>query len=88
MADKISLRIVTPEGTAFEKQVSYVNIPTGFGSVGILANHAPMLCAVRKGVLLCRTEGGEENRVAVGDGVANTAENEVTLLVSNAKNFI
>ena len=85
MADKIQLSIVTPDGTAFEKRVSYVNIPTGFGSVGILANHAPMLCAVKKGMLLCRTENGEEKRVFVGDGVANTAENEVTLLVSDAR---
>lgn len=85
MADRIHLSIVTPDGTAFENSAEYVNIPTGFGSLGILANHAPMLCAVKKGFLRWRNESGDEGRVLVGDGVANIAENEVTLLVSDAK---
>ena len=85
MADRIHLSIVTPDSTAFESDAEYINIPTDFGSLGILANHAPMLCAVKKGFLRWRNESGEEGRVLVGDGVANIAENEVTLLVSDAK---
>ena len=86
MADKISLSIVTADGVAFEKKVGYVNIPTSFGSVGILSGHAPMLCAVQKGVLRCTFGDNKESiSVQVSDGVANVAENEVTLLVSDAK---
>lgn len=85
MADKISLSIVTADGVAFEKKVGYVNIPTAFGSVGILSGHAPMLCAVQKGVLRCTFGEKECVSVQVSDGVANVAENEVTLLVSAAK---
>ena len=85
MADRIHLSIVTPDGAAFGSRVEYVNIPTGFGSLGILANHAPMLCAVKKGFLRWKNESGDDGRVLVGDGVANIAENEVTLLVSDAK---
>lgn len=88
MADRIHLSIVTPDGTAFESDAEYINIPTGFGSLGILANHAPMLCAVKKGFLRWRNESGGEGRVLVGDGVANIAENEVTLLVSDAKTSV
>ena len=83
--DRIKLSIVTPGGTALEKNVEYVNIPTDFGSVGILPNHAPMVCSVKKGVLRCRTESGEELRVLVASGIASTEENEVTLFVSAAE---
>ena len=85
MADRIHLSIVTPDSTAFESNAEFISIPTGFGSLGILANHAPMLCAVKKGFLRWRSESGDDGRVLVGDGVANIAQNEVTLLVADAK---
>lgn len=85
MADNISLSVVTADGVAFEQKVSYVNIPTTFGSVGILTGHAPMLCAVSKGVLRCSYGDNIGVSVEISDGVANVAENEVTVLVSDAK---
>ena len=83
--DLFRLSVVTGDGTVFDDQVEYVNIPTGFGSVGVLAGHAPMLCAVAKGIV--RAKRGEELavRIAVGEGVANVAENEATLLISDGK---
>ena len=84
MADRIHLRIVTPTGTALERYVNYVNLPTPGGSVGILANHAPMLCAVGKGKLRCRFEGGE-SLVFVAGGVASVEDNEVTVLAEEAE---
>ena len=84
MADRIHLRIVTPTGTELERDVNYVNLPTPGGSVGILANHAPMLCAVGKGKLRCRFEGGE-SLVFVAGGVASVEDNEVTVLAEEAE---
>ena len=84
MADRIHLRIVTPTGTALERDVNYVNLPTPGGSVGILANHAPMLCAVGKGKLRCRFEGGE-SLVFVAGGVASVEDNGVTVLAEEAE---
>ena len=84
MADRIHLRIVTPTGTALERDVNYVNLPTPGGSVGILANHAPMLCAVGKGKLRCRFAGGE-SLVFVAGGVASVEDNEVTVLAEEAE---
>ncbi len=81
MAKSFRLSIVTAEGTVFEDSVEYVNLPTGFGSIGILANHAPLLCAVEKGTVRC-TKDGETLRIRVSDGVASVENNEVTLLVS------
>ena len=75
---------MTPTGTALERDVNYVNLPTPGGSVGILANHAPMLCAVGKGKLRCRFEGGE-SLVFVAGGVASVEDNEVTVLAEEAE---
>ena len=80
--NKIHLSLVTSDGASFDGAVSYVNIPTAAGSVGVLAGHASMLCAVKKGALLYRCEDGPLQTVMVGDGIANVNHNEVTLLVS------
>ncbi len=84
MAKSFRLSIVTGDGTVFEDTVEYVNLPTGFGSLGVLANHAPMLCAVEKGVVRC-TKEGETLRIRVGNGVASVENNEATLLVSDGE---
>ncbi|MBR1845907.1 MAG: ATP synthase F1 subunit epsilon [Oscillospiraceae bacterium] len=85
MAKLFRLSVVTADRTVFESQVEYVNLPTAFGSVGILARHAPMLCAVEKGIARCTLESGEICRIRVSDGVASVADNELTLLVTDAK---
>ena len=74
-----------PEESVLDAQVSYVNLPTPFGSLGILARHAPMLCAVEKGTVRCKLESGQSARILVGDGVASVADNELTLLVADGK---
>ncbi len=84
MADRIHLKIVTPAGVALERDVNYVNLPTPEGSVGVLANHAPMLCAVGKGKIHCRFASGE-SVVSVSGGVAGVGNNEVTVLAEEAE---
>ena len=84
MAESFRLSVVTAEGTVFEDRVDYANLPTGFGSIGILAKHAPMLCAVEKGVVRC-TQEGKTLRIRVGAGVASVENNELTLLVSDGE---
>ena len=46
MAKCFHLQIMTAEGTLLEGEASYCHIPTAAGSVGVLANHAPMLSAM------------------------------------------
>ena len=81
------LVVATGEATILDTSVSYVNLPTGFGSIGVLANHEAMLCAVSAGVVRYRTEEGGEERLRVSEGVASVADNEMTLLVHDAKSF-
>ena len=82
--DGIALHILTGDGPVLERQVEYVNLPTAFGSVGILAGHAAMLCNVEAGVLRCRGSEGE-SRVQITAGVASVENNEVNVLVSSGR---
>ena len=83
MEDAIRLTLVSSGGQSWEKQVAGVTLPAEFGSLGILHGHAPMLCAVKKGVLRCRFGEGESLRLMISDGIANVGDNEVTLLLSD-----
>ncbi len=82
--DEIMLHIVTGDGPVLEQAVEYVNLPTTFGSLGVLTNHAPMVCTVEAGMIRCRWSGGE-TRVRVSSGVASVEHNELTVLVSSGQ---
>ena len=85
MEDRIALEIVTADGVVLQRQVNYVSIPTLDGSVGVLADHAPMLCAVGRGVIRCRFDGTETASVSVQGGVASVDDNRLVILAEEAR---
>ena len=82
--DGIALHILTGDGPVLERQVEYVNLPTSFGSLGILKGHAPLLCNLEEGTLRCRWNGGSA-RVLIGAGLASVEHNELNVLASGAR---
>jgi len=84
VTDNIHLSIVTAEGAGFERDVSYVNIPTECGSVGILTGHAPMYVSVCPGNVKCRGEAFNAE-FEVDAGVASVENNTVSVLVKHMK---
>ena len=84
MADQIHLQIVTAGGVVFDRMVHVINLPLENGSIGVLANHAPLIGAVVDGVVTCASDEGEY-AVAVGLGVVNVVNNEVTVLCRTAE---
>ena len=85
MAKCFHLQIMTAEGTLLEGEASYCHIPTTAGSVGVLADHAPMLCAMPEGETFCRMEDGTEKTVRHSSGVTNVRDNRVTILADRAE---
>ena len=85
MANCFELRVLTAEGTVLEGKAEYCNLPTDNGSVGVLANHAPMLCAVREGKARFRMEDGSEKTLAMSSGAADIRDNTVTVLTDRAE---
>ncbi len=66
--------LVSPTRLVFSGEVDQVDVPGAEGDFGVLANHAPLIAALRPGILTIR-EGGSAKRLYVRDGFAevNTA---------------
>ena len=82
--DGISLHVLTADGPILERMVESVNLPTAFGSVGVLKGHADMLCNLEAGILRLRCEEGTM-RLRIYSGIASVEKNEVNILVSSGQ---
>ncbi len=85
MANCFQLSVITAGGALLEGRASACRLPVEGGSVGILARHAPMLCALREGEAIFRMEDGDEKRFHLCGGVADVHDNAVTVLAEQAQ---
>ena len=85
MAKCFELRVLTAEGPVLEGRAAYARLETEEGSVGVLANHAPMMCALREGTARFRMEDGSEKQVRLSSGIADVRENRLTVLSDSAE---
>jgi F-type H+-transporting ATPase subunit epsilon len=83
MAEKLGLRVVTPEQPIFEGEVDSVVVPAHDGEVGILPRHARMLASLGVGELRATT-GGRVERFFVEGGFVQVGDNRVTVLCDHA----
>ncbi|HEY7455865.1 MAG TPA: ATP synthase F1 subunit epsilon [Solirubrobacterales bacterium] len=81
---KFEVEVLTPEGEVFSGEVSQVSTRTAGGEIGILANHAPLLAALRPTELRLRMGGDETQRFAQAHGWLQVFGNRVRLLVEEA----
>jgi F-type H+-transporting ATPase subunit epsilon len=81
---KFPVEVLTPEGEVFNDEVEMVSTRTTIGSIGILANHEPVLAMLEPTELrLYRTES-EVVRFAQGEGYMQVAGGRVMVLVEEA----
>lgn len=81
---KFLAEVLTPEGEVFNDEVEQVSTFTVLGSIGILANHTPVLAILEPTELrLYRTES-EIVRFAQAEGYMQVARNHVLILVEEA----
>jgi len=81
---KFEVEVLTPEGEVFSGEVSQVSTRTAVGEIGILANHAPLLAALRPAELRLRTSDSETRRYAQAHGWLQVFGNHARLLVEEA----
>lgn len=84
MADKIHFQIATADGVVCDSMASYALIPLSDGNVGVLSDHAPMIGALKEGVVRYVCEG-EDHFAAISGGVLSVVDNEVILLARTAE---
>jgi F-type H+-transporting ATPase subunit epsilon len=75
--------LVSPEQLAFSGEVDQVDIPGAEGDFGVLAGHAPVIAAVRPGILTV-TVGGSKQKIIVLGGLAEVSDKGLTLLADTA----
>ena len=75
--------LVSPEKLAFSGEVDQVDVPGTEGDFGVLAGHAPLVAAVRPGILTV-IAGGSKQRIIVLGGLAEVSEKGLTVLANVA----
>jgi F-type H+-transporting ATPase subunit epsilon len=75
--------LVSPEKLAFSGEVDQVDIPGWEGDFGVLAGHAPVVAAVRPGILTV-IQGGTREKIIVTGGLAEVSEKGLTVLADVA----
>lgn len=80
----LKLEIVTPEKKVLDAEVDTVTIPTASGEAGILTNHAPLVSALKPGILTY-TEKGSVQKLVVTGGFVELNNNSVSVLTDSAQ---
>ena len=75
--------LVSPEKLAFTGEVDQVDIPGVEGDFGVLAGHAPVVAAIRPGILTV-TSGGAHQKIIVLGGLAEMSDQGLTVLADVA----
>ena len=75
--------LVSPEKLAFSGDVDQVDIPGIEGDFGVLAGHAPVVAAVRPGILTVTT-GSAKQKIIVLGGLAEVSDKGLTVLADVA----
>ena len=75
--------LVSPEKLAFSGEVDQVDVPGVEGDFGVLAGHAPVVAAIRPGILTITTGGAHEKVIVLG-GLAEMSDRGLTVLADVA----
>lgn len=85
MAGTFMLEIVSPEDRLFKDEVQFVVVPEVNGELGVLKNHAPMIAALKIGVMRYTDPNGAIKKMAVSGGFMEVMGNEARILAETAE---
>jgi F-type H+-transporting ATPase subunit epsilon len=80
----LRLEIVTPEKKVVDAEVDSVTVPTASGEVGILPSHAPLISALKPGILTYSNRG-DAQRLAIAGGFVEVSSDKVAVLTDTAE---
>lgn len=81
---KFRVEVLTPEGKVFDDEVEMVSTRTSVGSIGVLANHQPLLGLLDPTELRLYRSESEVERFAQGEGYIQVGGNHALVLVEEA----
>ena len=78
------VEVLTPEGEVFNEQVEMLSTRTTVGSIGVLANHTPLLGMLEPTELRLYRSESDIVRFAQGEGYIQVGDNKALVLVEDA----
>ena len=81
---RFQAEVLTPEGEVFSEEIEMLSTRTVVGSIGVLANHEPVLAMLEPTELRLYRSEGEIVRFAQAEGYLQFAENRALVLVEEA----
>ena len=81
---KIEFELVSPEKLLLSERVDMVVVPGEEGNFGVLAQHAPLISAVRPGVIDVHNGGKVTEQIFVAGGFAEVTPARCTVLAEQA----
>ena len=84
MADRLRLRVYTPERELVDADVREVIAPGAWGEIGVLPDHAALVTALEPGVLSYRADA-QPVRFTIGGGFAEVHDNVMTVLATSGE---
>ena len=81
---KFPVEVLTPEGAVFNEEVEMLSTRTSVGSIGILANHAPLMAMLDPTELRLYRSDSDIVRFAQGEGYLQVVDNSALVLVEEA----
>jgi F-type H+-transporting ATPase subunit epsilon len=75
----MNVEIITPDKSLFSGEAKEVSLPGIDGSLGILDRHAPLISALKSGVIKLKT-GSEEKTFDINGGVVEVLNNKLIVL--------
>ncbi len=78
------LEFVSPEKLLLSRPVEMAVLPAAEGEMGVLPGHAPMIVALRGGVIRVTENGLETEKLFVAGGFAEITPSRVTILADEA----
>lgn len=84
MPDPFTFDLVSPEKLLLSEDVEMVVVPGSEGDFGVLIGHAPLISALRPGVIDTYTGTKVEKRIFVAGGFAEVTGERCTVLAEEA----
>ncbi len=83
MAEKkqLQINIAKIDGPIFTGEVISVTVPGTEGEMTLLANHSPLVSALRAGTITIRREDGTSEQYKIQSGTIEVSHNIVTILI-------
>lgn len=83
-SNMFEFQLVSPERILLRGTANMVVLPATTGSIGILANHAPTVLTLAKGIIDVYNDNEINQRLFVGGGFANITETSCIVMADDA----